>query len=73
MEDGHSYLMLRINQNDSIPMAMSSKLVSRPWPTLQRDRAIIVIKKSSTSNRIIAQEKLPFSYALFYLIWASTS
>jgi hypothetical protein len=50
-EDGHRYLMLRMNQKDRIPMAISSKLVSRPWPTLQRAREYLMLIRAWTRKK----------------------
>jgi hypothetical protein len=48
--------MLRIVQNDRIPITMSSKLTACPWPTLQRAKVNLTlistcIKKKKTRNR----------------------
>jgi hypothetical protein len=43
--------MLRINQKDSIPMAISSMLTSRLWPTLQRARANLMLIRAWTRKK----------------------
>jgi hypothetical protein len=48
---GSSHRMLRTNQNDRMPITMSSKLTVCPWPTLQRAKANLMLISTCTRKK----------------------